>query len=193
MWKLGIEKACVMGVSQGGMIAQYMAIDHPELVDRLVLAVTAPWANDTVKETVSSWIGMARRGDHTALMVDTAERVYSDAYLSKNRKLFPVVARFTKPKNYERFYRNAEAILEFDAREELPKISCPTLIIAGDEDKVVGTHAADELRSGITGSELFVFKGLGHGAYEEGRDFYDIVLRFISSRQGVDTNPASTT
>ena len=184
MRKLGIEKACVMGVSQGGMIAQYMAIDHPELVDRLVLAVTSPWANDTVKETVSSWIGMAQKGDHTLLMVDTAEKMYSDAYLDKNRRLFPVVARFTKPKNYERFYRNAEAILGFDARDELSKIKCPTLIMAGDEDKTVGTDAADELHSGIAGSELYVFKGLGHGAFEESKDFYDIVLKFISSRVG---------
>ena len=184
MRKLGIEKVCVMGVSQGGMIAQYMAIDHPELVDRLVLAVTAPWANDTVKETVSSWIGMAQKGDHTLLMVDTAEKMYSDAYLDKNRRLFPVIARFTKPKNYERFYRNAEAILEFDARDELSKIECPTLIMAGDEDKTVGTDAADELHSGIAGSELYVFKGLGHGAFEESKDFYDIVLKFISSHVG---------
>ena len=148
---------------------------------RLVLAVTSPWANDTVKETVSSWIGMAQKGDHTFLMVDTAEKMYSDAYLDKNRRLFPVVARFTKPKNYERFYRNAEAILGFDARDELSKSKCPTLIMAGDEDKTVGIDAADELHSGIAGSELYVFKGLGHGAFEESRDFYDIVLKFISS------------
>mgnify|MGYP002626078627 CR=1 FL=1 len=43
---LGIRSACVMGVSQGGMIAQYLAIDHPDLVEKLVLAVTAPRAND---------------------------------------------------------------------------------------------------------------------------------------------------
>ena len=181
MRQLGIEKACVLGVSQGGMIAQCIAINHPEIVDRLVLAVTAPWANDTVRETVASWMQMAREGDHTALMVDTAEKMYSDAYLRKNRRLFPILAGFTKPKSYERFYRNAEAILNFDAREELSKIECPTLIMAGDEDKTVGIDAADELHSGIAGSKLHIFKGLGHGAFEESKDFYDIVLKFISS------------
>ena len=181
MRRIGIEKACVLGVSQGGMIAQYMAIDHPEMIDRLVLAVTSPWANETAKEVVTSWIRMAKKGDHTALMVDTAEKMYSEAYLRKNRKMFPVLAGFTKPKSYERFYRNAWAILNFDARGELSKISCPTLIMAGDEDRTVGTDAAEELHSGIAGSELYIFKGLGHGAYEESKDFYDIVLKFISN------------
>ena len=39
-----------MGVSQGGMIAQYLAIDHPDLVERLVLAVTAPRVNEIIRE-----------------------------------------------------------------------------------------------------------------------------------------------
>ena len=73
MQKLGIEKACVLGVSQGGMIAQCIAIYHPEVVERLILAVTAPYANDTATKAVSGWIDMAKRGDHAALMLDTAE------------------------------------------------------------------------------------------------------------------------
>lgn len=178
MRSLGIDRACVLGVSQGGMIAQLLAARHPELVERLVLAVTAPYANDAVKSTVSGWIEMARRGDHTALMMDTAERMYSDDYLQKNRRLFPLVARLTKPADYDRFLKNAGAILRFDARGELTKILCPTLIIAGGEDKTVGTDAARELAGGIAGSELAVYEKLGHGAYEEARDFYDRVLAF---------------
>ena len=70
MKKLDIDHACILGVSQGGMIAQYMAIDHPEMVTKLILAVTAPNANTVVKEVVSGWIDMVKRGDHNALMVD---------------------------------------------------------------------------------------------------------------------------
>ena len=47
MRKLGIKKAAVVGVSEGGMIAQYLAIDHADLVERLVIAVSAPCADDT--------------------------------------------------------------------------------------------------------------------------------------------------
>ena len=43
---------------------------------------------------------------------------------------FPLLAKLTKPKSYERFYRNAEAILQFDARAEASAIRCPVLAIA---------------------------------------------------------------
>ena len=176
---LGIDKASVMGVSQGGMIAQYLAIDHPEMVEKLVLTVTAPYANDVVRDAVTTWLGMAEKGDHLSLMTDTAERMYSEAFLKKNRKMFPLVAKFTKPSSYERFFRNAHAILDFDSRDELSKINCPTLIIAGAEDKTVGTDAVHELNEMIPGSETFVYEGLGHGAYEEAKDYYDKVLDFL--------------
>ena len=178
MKKLGIDRADVCGVSQGGMIAQCIAIRHPELVDRLVLAVTTPRANETARSVVSAWIDMAKRGDHTTLMVDTAEKTYSERYLKKNRKLFPLLARFTKPSDYGRFLRNAEAILRFDVHEELGKISAPTLIIAGSDDKTVGNDAAAELKAGIRGSELFVYEGLGHGVFDEAKDFYERILAF---------------
>ena len=179
--RLGMEKTSVLGVSQGGMIAQYLAIDHPEMVEKLILAVTAPYANDKAKDAVVTWIEMAKKGDHVSLMVDTAERMYSKAYLDKNRKLFPLIAGFTKPGNYERFLRNAYAILDFDARSELEKISCPALIIAGGDDNTVGNEAPNELTRAIPGSKMYIYEGLGHGAYEEAGDFYDRVYEFCES------------
>ena len=181
MHALGIEKACILGVSQGGMISQAIAIRHPEVVEKLILAVTAPNASEVARKVISGWIDVARQGDHVTLMVDTAERMYSKAYLEKNRKLFPLLARVTKPKSYDRFLKNAQAILQFDVREELPKISCPTLILAGEDDKTVGNEAPAQLQSGIAGSRLHVYQGLGHGAYDEAKDFYDRVLDFCNS------------
>ncbi len=178
MKKLGIASACVMGVSQGGMIAQYIAIDHPEIVEKLILVVTAPYANETVRDAVNAWIRMAEAGDHVSLMADTAERTYSRAYLDKHRRLFPLVARLTKPKDYERFLKNANAILAFDAREMLSKITAPTLIIAGAEDHIAGNGAACELKQNIGNSELCIYQGLGHGLFEEAGDFYDKVHGF---------------
>ena len=178
MKALGIGKASVLGVSQGGMIAQYLAIDHPEIVEKLVLAVTAPYANAVAKAAVSAWIEMAEKKDHMSLMIDTAEKMYSNAYLEKNRNAFPVMAGFTKPASYDRFLRNAHAILLFDARDELSKIICPTLIIAGDSDNTVGNEAPYEFEKLIPDSKFFVYKGLGHGLFDEAKDFYDRVFEF---------------
>ncbi|MBR1750496.1 MAG: alpha/beta hydrolase [Ruminococcus sp.] len=176
--ELGIEQTYLLGVSQGGMISQYIAIDHPEMVQKLILGVTAPYANSIVKKAVSDWIDMAVSGDHKALMIDTAEKMYSEKYLQKNRKFFPLIAKFTEPSDYDRFLKNAYAILGFDVRDELSKISCPTLIIAGDDDKTVGNDAPYEMSERIARSEVYIYEGLGHGVFEEAKDFYDRVLEF---------------
>ena len=180
MDRLGIKKACVLGVSQGGMIAQYIAAYHPEVVEKLILTVTAPYANEVIQDSVGSWIEMAKDGDHTTLIIDTAERMYSEEFLKKNRAGFAVLARMTKPSSYDRFFKNAYAILDFDARDELSKITCPTFIIAGDDDNTVGNDAPYELNKGIADSKMYIYKGLGHGAFEEAKDFYDKVLDFCN-------------
>jgi len=179
MRKLGIENACVLGVSEGGMIAQCLAVDHPELVGKLVLAVTAPKANDTVKKVLERWIGFAKQGNHKSLMTDTAEYSYSEAYLKRYRKVYPFIGHIGKPEDYKRFLINAEAVLRFDVSEELPKIICPVLIIAGEKDRIVGVQASCEMNEKIAGSRLIVYPDYGHGAYEEAKDFYTRVYDFI--------------
>ncbi|MBQ3841413.1 MAG: alpha/beta hydrolase [Ruminiclostridium sp.] len=178
---LGIEKACIAGISQGGMISQHLAAGFPELVEKLVLAVTAPYANETVRNAVSGWIKMAEDGDHKRLMLDTAEKTYSDRYLEKNKMLLPLHGMIGKPKSYRRFLINANAILDYDARDILGRITCPTLIIGGGRDKTVGTEAAYELHDGIAGSELYIYPEIGHGVWEhdEAPDFNKRIFDFL--------------
>ena len=178
---LGVERANLLGVSEGGMIAQYLAIDHPELVEKLVLAVTAPCVNDVILSCVSNWMDMAERGDHKALMIDTAERSYSPAYLKKYRKMYPLLSFVGRPKTYDRFLANARAILSFDATADLPKIACPTLILGGEEDRIVGPEASRALADLIPNSALYLYPGLGHAAYEEAGDFNERVFGYIQT------------
>ena len=180
--KLGIQKACVMGVSQGGMIAQEFAIHHPELVDRLVLALTAPYANKTVQRFVRELIEEAKRSDHRAIMIASAESAYSQKKLKSYRKLYPLLGMIGKPKDYGRFLSNANAILCFDARDGLKQIRCPTLILGGEEDRTVGPEGSHELHAAIAGSELHMYPGLGHAAFEEAPDFNRRVLAFLKGR-----------
>lgn len=181
MRKLGIEKASVLGVSEGGMIAQYLAINHADLIDRLVIAVSAPNANDTVHSVVESWIGLAKLQNHKQLMINTAEKSYSEAYLKKYRKIYPVIGWIGKPKNYDRFLINANAILNFDCFNDLKKIICPTFIIGGEADQVVGPMDSYEMHEQIKGSELYMYKKFGHAAYEEANDFNKRVFEFLVS------------
>lgn len=181
MKTLGIEKASLLGVSQGGMIVQYLAIDYPEMVEKLILAVTAPYANETIKEAVNIWIDDANKNDHLAFLTDSAERIYTKAYVDKNRKRLPLLAKLAKPKSYERLLINANAILKFDARKELSKVKCPTLIIAGSDDHVIGNDAPEQLKGLIANSKVHIYEGLGHGSYDEAKDFYQRVLDFCET------------
>lgn len=179
MRKLGIEKASVIGVSEGGMIAQYLAIDHADLVGRLVIAVSAPNANDIVCSAVSEWIELAKQENHKKLMIDTAEKSYSEEYLKRYRKMYPAIGWIGKPRNYHRFLVNANAILHFDCLDVLWKIKCPTLIIGGEADKIVGCAASYKMHEQIKGSELYVYEKLGHAAYEEADDFNKRIFDFL--------------
>ena len=60
---LGIRKASIMGVSQGGMIAQYLAVNHPDLVEKLVIAVSSPYVNDMIRENIGRWLKYAEEGN----------------------------------------------------------------------------------------------------------------------------------
>ena len=178
MEALGLERCAVVGVSQGGMIAQWLAIDDPARVERLVLAVTLPGPNPTVRDVIARWSEMARRGDYRGIMLDTAERSYSEKRLRAARLEYRLLGSVGAPKSFTRFLTQAESCVTHDAREKLGDIRCPTLVIGGAEDRIVTGEASRELAERIPGSRLILYGGLGHGLYEETPDFLRQVKTF---------------
>ena len=152
-----------------------LIITHPHghLRQRLVLRL------DDRQVLRRQGVGVARRGDHRQLMIDTAEKSYSEAKLKSYRRIYPILGFVGRPASYDRFIANAEAILAFDARGGLGDITCPTLVLGGAEDRTVGPEAAGQLHDAIPGSRLHVYPGLGHNAYEEAPDFYRRVFDFL--------------
>lgn len=179
MKALGITKADIMGVSQGGMIAQYLAIDYPELVRKLVLVVTLCRQNDVIQNVLPNWIEMAKAGNYKDIMIDTAFKSYSPKYLEKNKAMIPLLGKIGKPKDFSSFLIQANACLNHDSYQELDKIICPTFIVGGDSDQIVGPDSSAEIANKIHGSELFIYEGLGHATYEEAEDFFVRVLEFL--------------
>lgn len=179
MSRLNIPRADVLGVSQGGMIAQYLAIDYPAEVNKLVLTVTLSKPNETAIKVVGDWIKMAKEGDYKGLFIDTAEKTYSEKYLKKNRWLYPLMGRVGKPKDFSRFIIMANACINHNSYCDLEKIKSPTLVIGGDSDKIVTGKASKEIAEKIKGSKLFMYEGLGHGLYEEAKNFNSRVLDFL--------------
>lgn len=179
MEQLGIERADIFGVSMGGMIAQHLAVDYPEKVNKLILAVTSARPNSILKESIDEWVSCAKRGDHSAFMDSNLRRIYSDDYYRKNKWLAPIVGRLTKPKSYDRFFVQADACLTHDAYERLQEIKTPTLVIGGEQDKALGGEASKEIAAAIPGAELRMYAQWGHGLYEEAKDFNKVVIDFL--------------
>jgi pimeloyl-ACP methyl ester carboxylesterase len=169
----------VMGISQGGMIGQHLALLYPEEVARLVLGVSSSRPNPLLIERISKWIGLAQQGALKELLVDTFENTYTAKRLRFYRPLYPFLMRAVKEGNIGRFLIQAEACLTHNTYEQLDKIGCPTLIMGGAEDTILGAEASREMAAKIEGSLLKIFPKYGHGLYEEERLFNQEALNFF--------------
>ena len=179
MAQLGIEKADIFGVSMGGMIAQHLAIDYPEKVNKLILTVTSARPNPILTESIDEWVALAKRGDHAGFMDSNLQRIYSDGYYRRNKWLAPIVGKVTKPKTYDRFFVQANACLTHDAYESLHKIKAPTLVVGGEQDKALGGDPSKEIATRIPGAQLRMYEQWGHGLYEEAKDFNQVIVEFL--------------
>ena len=178
MEKLGLSNCAVVGISQGGMIVQWLAIDHPDKVDKLVLVVTLCRRNETAREVITGWMKMAINGDYKGIMIDTAEKCYSEKRLRRERLMYRMLGNIGKPKSFKRFLIEARSCLTHNTYEELPAITCTTLVVGGWQDKIVTGEASVEIAERIPGSQLKMYDDLGHGLYEEASDFQQLVKEF---------------
>ena len=178
MDSLSLSGADILGVSEGGMIAQYLAIDRPDLVGKMVLALTLSKNNPTATGVIENWIKLTEERDFGSLIYDMAVKMYSSAYLKRYKPLLPLLTLMQKPTDIPRFVNLARSCLTCTAYDELDKIKCPVLVIGAEEDRVVSAEASRELAERL-GCEIYMYQGLGHAAYEEAPDFNRRVLDFF--------------
>lgn len=178
MKRLHLHNADVFGVSQGGMIAQYLAIDHPHLVRKLVLGVTASRCNEVMEKVIHNWIQMAEADDHGAIVTDMFAKMYSDTYVRKYRWMYPVLTRIVRAKDLSRFTVLARTCLTCQSYPELHKIICPVFVVGGRKDHVVTGEASQEIAD-VLGCEIYLYDDLGHAAYEEAAEFNERILAFL--------------
>ncbi|HZD81078.1 MAG TPA: alpha/beta fold hydrolase [Actinomycetota bacterium] len=163
--ELGVERAHVLGISLGGMVAQELALGHPERVRALVLGATHAGGHHVIPSAYR-----APKGDPSLALVSegfAAEHPQQlrERWRGRRRAGVPGAAR-----------RQREAIRGFDTYDRLPRITAPTLVIHGTGDRMIDSRNAEVLASRIAGAELVLLKGAGHVFHWEQPERVDMVV-----------------
>ena len=181
MEALNLDTANVMGISQGGMIAQWLAVDFPERVQRLILAVTTAKPSQLARERIEHWQKLSQSGNFKHLMLDIAQHSYTQKSYQKWRLLYNVMGIFGRIKDKQRIDIQSVSCLKHDSLDFLEKINCPTLIIGAEKDDVLGVDGSLGLHQHIKDSQLTILPECGHALYEQNKDFQKRVLVFLES------------
>lgn len=185
---LGFEKIDIFSFSLGGMVAQDLVLKHPDLVRKLVLTGTGPrGGKDMDKVAGTTYYDMLRaaltRSDPKEFLFfnrDTAGKQAGKAFV---KRLEERAADRDAPIKVKAFQTQLKAIKEWGrgTPADLSKITQPTLIANGDNDRMVPSILSQDLHRRINGSELIIYPGSGHGGIFQFHDkFAPIAAEFLS-------------
>jgi 3-oxoadipate enol-lactonase len=182
---LGIARAHVVGVSLGGMIAQEVALRHPERVDGLVLGCTGPGGELAVRPSPEAMavFALATGKDREAELRRMLPFLYTDACLRERPEEVEgfVRRRLDHPTPPEGYLSQLAAAVAHDASSRLEMIRARTLVVTGDADRLVDWENSLRLAGRIPGARLVVLPGAPHRLFAETADAFNReVLRFLS-------------
>lgn len=184
---LEIQKAYILGVSMGGMIAQEFAVDYPERVEKLILCATNCGLSKSVQPSPEVMSILTRSTEElTAEEVarDTIQLLYTQEFIDNNTEIIEQTIKqiLKAPIPAHAYKRQIEAILKFDVCRKIKKINIPTLILHGKKDILVPPQNAEILANRIPGAKLMYLEDSGHGIFTPEFDkFTQIVLEFLES------------
>jgi pimeloyl-ACP methyl ester carboxylesterase len=172
---VGAEKAHVVGVSMGGMIAQLVALEHPERVNRLVLLSTHMGGHEIVPPhpdamrlfAPAEFEGRAR--DPVAMMKFTINVISAPGFMERSPEVVNTLLEYVakEPTHPGAFMAQVQAILTSDRSARVSGIACPTLVLHGTEDKLIPFPNGEALAARIPGSRFVVLDKCGHMAMWE--------------------------
>lgn len=178
---LGVARAHVVGVSMGGMIAEELALAAPDRVDRLVLGCThfggarqiAPAADVTetfsrigqqgAERTVRDMLGLNFTPEFSAANGELVERLVAHGLATR-------MSPFG-------FFGQAAAIAAHDVEARISAIARPTLVLAGDRDRLIPSENSRLLAERIPGAKLHLLPGIAHMFWVEAPDDAERAVR----------------
>ena len=185
MTAIGWDRAHVIGVSFGGMVAQELALRHPERVERLVLACTSPGGAGGASfpfHEIEDLKGEAR-ARHMLPISDTR---MDAAWAEANPERFAQALAMSsadpfahEPGRAEGAHRQLEARRHHDTWDRLPQIRIPTLVAGGSFDGIALPETLTRLAERIPEAELQFFKG-GHMFMVQDRTSGPAMIEFLT-------------
>lgn len=171
----GEQKAHLVGLSMGGRIARNFALGHPGRVRTLTLANTSPGFDALKPEEVLKFVEERRERTPDSLRRLLGRRARPGAHDA-------LLNSFHALRN-ESYLKTLEASVSQDRAAPLEKLSVPTLIITGDEDRVYPLELVQRMAQRIRGSELVVLEACGHVSnLEQPERFNEVLLDFLKRR-----------
>jgi pimeloyl-ACP methyl ester carboxylesterase len=181
---LEISSAHLIGHSMGAMMAQEIALGHPDRVNRLVLVSGDCGGRNAVRMSRKVWQTLT---DKSGSLQEQAERMFSILFPPQWLRdhdpwdACPPVYETTPEENAA---RQRETLLSWDGTgDRLPAIQSPTLVVTGTDDVVIPPENSVFLANGIPGARLVQFPDGGHGLmYQFPEDFSEVVLSFLAEK-----------
>jgi len=181
MQALGLRDVSLFGASQGGMMAQVIAIEYPELVHRLVLGSTSSHVLPEQYAVIEEWIRLAEAKDAVGLCLDFGRRIYPPAVFEQVRGALADAGKAATEEELRRFVILARAIRGFSVVDRLDRIRCPVLAIGDAGDEVLDADATMEIAEKLDfrpDSRLYLYTGFGHAAFDTAPDYRKRILDF---------------
>ncbi len=181
----------VIGSSMGGQIVQYLAANHPDCAETFVALAAACDVTEESKDLVRHQAAVVANGDHTQRGLAATEQMLPGRRLGWLRRLLvPLAARTwdwqTDPSEHEHVEHDyaieSDAVIRFNAREALPRIRAPVLLINGDRDRSYPKELVEETAQLIPDCTLVWCPGKGHDATCDSRRLGPVILDYISKR-----------
>lgn len=158
----GVDKAHVVGFSMGGLVAQALATEYPERVDRLVLASTYAVINTKSRMFIDGVRAVVRETGSQRLVFDlVCPWLFAPSFLDDPGNA-PMLVAPDEDESPDGWLAQYQAQRDFDGRATLSAITAPTLVLVGAEDALVSAHDAATLRDGIACASLRTYDGCGH-------------------------------
>ena len=181
---LGLRKVCLFGASQGGMIALVLAVEHPELVGKMVLGSSSAHVQQAQYRVIEDWVRLAKAGDREGLYLAFGREIYPPEVFKQYRDTLIAAAATVTDAELSRFIILAEGIKEFNVSDELEKIRCPVLALGVYEDAVLDSDATMEIAEKLDDRpdfRLYLYVGYGHAAFDTAPDYRQRILSFFES------------